>query len=256
MILKAQDLSFSFGRKRIIDSLDIALNRGDMAAVLGPNGAGKSTLLRLLCGLLEPESGQVSLDGEPLATYSERERALHISAVFPGIHRQAAFTVEELVEMGRAAHMPFWGGADKGDCKAIEDAIKAANLKHLRKRQLSQLSSGELQRVLIAMALSQESPVILLDEPTAFLDLKHQIDILGLLSGLNRDKARTILCVTHDINLAARFFKKIFLMKSGKIKYWGDVEKVLTPSNIKDVFDVDVNVGRDPEGNISLSIKS
>jgi len=253
--LEARKVRFFFGRRAVLDGLDLSLADGEMAAVLGPNGVGKSTLLRLLSGSLAPQSGEVLLDGEPLARVDARTRALKMAAVFPGIHREAAFTVRQMVGMGRAPHMPFWGRESAEDRMKIRQALEAAGLVELQDQLIGELSSGELQRSLIAMALAQDAPTILLDEPTAFLDLKHQVDLLSLLVRLNRELGKTILCVTHDLNLAARFFGRLFLMKSGKIAYQGAPFDVLTPEKVREVFGVDVEIRRDAKGGIGVDLR-
>jgi len=255
MRLEARNLKFSYGAETpIINGVDMLLEPGSMAALLGPNGSGKSTLLRLLCGLLTPSNGEILIDGRNLATINARERALCIASVFPGIYRQAAYTVRELAMMGRAAHMPFWGASSKDDEKQVDFALEATGMRPLEKRLISELSSGEMQRAQIAMALAQDAPIIMLDEPTAFLDLKHQMEILTLLRDLNREHGRSILCVSHDLNLLSKFFKLLFIMKSGKIHTQGRVCDVLTTQTMLDVFGVEVAIEKDNAGLVRIDV--
>ena len=255
MRLEARRLEFSYGApSAVIAGVDLFLEPGSMAALLGPNGSGKSTLMRLLCGLLTPSPGEVLLDGRSLAAMNVRERALCIASVFPGIYRDAAFTVRELAMMGRAAHMPFWGAASKSDEKQVDVALEATGMKPLAKRLISELSSGEMQRAQIAMALAQDAPIIMLDEPTAFLDLRHQLEILTLLRDLNREHGRSILCVSHDLNLLSRFFEQLFILKSGIIYTSGAASEVLTARTLLDVFGVEAGVESDAAGRVRIDL--
>jgi len=258
MRLESRRLRFSYGGTNpIINGIDLQLEPASMAALVGPNGSGKSTLLRLLCGLLAPAEGEVLVDGRNMAAMSTKERALCIAAVFPGIYRQAGCSVRELVLMGRAAHMPFWGAASKTDEKQVDFALEATGMQALQRRLISELSSGEMQRAQIAMALAQDAPIIMLDEPTAFLDLRHQLETLTLLRELNCEHGRSILCVSHDLNLLSRFFKMLFVLESGKIYTQGNVSEVLTSRTLLDVFGVEAGIERDSAGcvRIDMTIK-
>lgn len=173
------------------------------------------------------------------------------------IYRQAGCSVRELVLMGRAAHMPFWGAASKTDEKQVDFALEATGMQALQRRLISELSSGEMQRAQIAMALAQDAPIIMLDEPTAFLDLRHQLETLTLLRELNCEHGRSILCVSHDLNLLSRFFKMLFVLESGKIYTQGNVSEVLTSRTLLDVFGVEAGIERDSAGcvRIDMTIK-
>ena len=242
MLLEARELRFAYGGRPILDGIDLAVPEGEMSAILGPNGAGKSTLLKILAGLCPPQSGSVYLDGKRLEDYTSRTIAQRIAMVSREVNHDVPFTVREIVSMGRTPHLSFLGLMGSVDREKVAWAMARMEVTEFSDRRLTELSSGEAQRVLIAMALAQDTPILLLDEPTAFLDLKHQLQILSLLQALNREEKRTILAVTHDLNLAAMFFHRIFFLKSGKIPTGGFPDEVLTPEHLRSIFGVDTVV--------------
>ena len=248
MSLEARRLCFSYGERRVLDGLDISVARGEMVAILGPNGAGKSTLLKVLCGLYPPDAGSVLFDGRPLSAFSRRELAQKLCYVSQEINRDVSFSAREVVRMGRTPHLSFLGTMTKDDLRIVEEAMAKMEVGRLGDHLLGELSSGEFQRVLLAMALSQDTQYVFLDEPTAFLDLRYQMIILKLLRQMNQSEGKTIVAVTHDLNLAAMFFKRIVLLRSGRIPADGAPGEVLSRANIKAVFEVDAVVDRGPDG--------
>lgn len=238
MSLEARQVNFGYGEVAILTSVSLCIEAGEMVAILGPNGAGKSTLLKVLSGILPPESGEIRLNGESIRRLSPRQLARWVALVSQEVNREVPFSVEEIVRMGRSPHTSFWGTMGRDDLECVEQALAITDIGHLRRKMLNAISSGEFQRVMIALALAQDTPYLLLDEPTAFLDLKHQMQILGLLRHLNRERGKTIITVTHDLNLAAMFFGRILMMKSGTIAAGGLPAEVFTPPIIREIFEV------------------
>jgi iron complex transport system ATP-binding protein len=218
-----------------------------MTAIIGPNGSGKTTLLRLINGSLLPDSGEIYVGKKNTSQYKRKEIAQKVaivpqetSAVFP-------FYVEEIVLMGRFPHLGNYRFENKEDYKIVHEAMEKTDTLAFARRRFNELSAGERQRVLIARALAQKPEILLLDESTAFLDLKHQLRFLKLLKQLNRDDGLTIVFVTHDINLAAQHADKIILLYSGKIYAIGNPAEVISARNMKEVYEVDTLVDANPQ---------
>jgi iron complex transport system ATP-binding protein len=218
----------------------------ECVAIIGPNGSGKSTLLRLLGGLLSPEAGAVSLEGAPLAGMTPRERARRMAVVLPEAPLLFNFGVLEVVLMGRAPHLGLWGLEGKADYDVAHRALDDVGLGGLGDRPVHDLSSGERQRVMIARALAQEPRLLLLDEPTAFLDLKHGLAIHEILTDLRRRRGLTVVVVSHDLHLAARHADRLVLLHHGRIVADGPPDAVLTPERLAPVYETEVAVLRDP----------
>jgi iron complex transport system ATP-binding protein len=248
--LEARHLAFRYDEKPIIDDIDLTIRSGEMVAILGPNGAGKSTLLKLLCGLLRPSQGEVLIENTPIGQLPPRRLAQLVSLVSQDVNREVPFTVEEIVSMGRSPHTSFWGTMHVHDHKMVELALETTGTAELRRHLLNEISSGEFQRVMIAMALAKDTPYLFLDEPTAFLDLKHQVQIMELLQRLNREENKTIVTVTHDLNQAALFFSRILMVKFGKIPADGIAANVFTENNIRNIFEVNTSIETLPERGI------
>jgi iron complex transport system ATP-binding protein len=212
---------------------------GRLTALAGPNGSGKSTLLRLVSGLWTPTEGKVELDGRPLRSYARRELARRIAIVPQDTHLSFAFTVRETVAMGRHAHVSRFAREGPLDRQAIDEAMTRADISHLGERLVTELSGGERQRVLIARSLATEAETILLDEPTANLDIAHALDVLTLCRRL-ADEGRAVVVALHDLNAAATYATHTVLMKAGGIAAIGTTRELLAPEAIRDVFGVDV----------------
>ena len=237
--LRGVDLSFRYPDAALdaVSGVRIETLPGTMTALLGPNGSGKSTLLRILAGALRPRAGTVTLSGRPLAAWDRRGLA-RVMAVVPQIeHVPFPVTCEELVAMGRYPHLGPWGVRGGDDRDAIGGAIERCGLQDLRRRQYQSLSGGERQRVRIARALAQEPGILLLDEPTASLDMRYEMSIFRLLSSLRSEEKVAVLVVTHHVNLAARFADHLVLLKDGRVAFEGVPEEVVTPDRIQAVFD-------------------
>jgi iron complex transport system ATP-binding protein len=238
-ILEARGLGCAYGRRDVFSAVDLAAQPGEVLALLGPNGAGKTTLLRALAGLLRPRVGEVRLDGAPLAAITPRGIARRL-AFAPQISQASSLlTVEQMVELGRAPHRGWllpWSPADRA---VVGQTLERLSLDGMRGRTLGELSGGEQRRVVIARALAQQPAVLLLDEPTAHLDLKYQLEILGLVRELARDGLAVVLTL-HDLNQAAHCADRAALLAAGRLQAAGDPAAVLSPAVIQAAYGVPV----------------
>ena len=255
-LLQATELTFFYGATPVISRVSIALAPGDMLAVAGPNGSGKTTLLRLLSGILHPTSGEVQLDGIDLQRIAQRSRARNIAVVPQHLEQHLGFDVETVVELGRTAYSRLFFPLDDVDRDAVTRAMDATEVTELRKRYFSDLSGGEQQRVMLAMALAQETRFLLLDEPTVHLDLRHQRDLLELLVRLRAQRNLGVFAVMHDLNLSALYFDRLALMHQGALIADGDPEKILGDDGNLSIFGTELLRGKHPQrGTIQLSIR-
>ena len=246
-MLTAHNVTFSYderqGLKRpALDSVSLDVERGRIVGLLGPNGSGKTTLLRLLAGMLRPRAGSVLVDRRSAADLSRRELARLIAVVPQDTHAAFDFSVIDIVLMGRYPHLgPFkLEGAD--DLAIAHEALAATGTDGLAARRFSTLSGGEKQRVVIASALAQAADVLLLDEPTASLDLGYQFEILALLRRLNTSRGTTMVVSTHDLNLAAALCDRVVLLRNGRVLAHGPTNETLSAANVKSLYDVDADV--------------
>ena len=223
--------------------VDLHVAAGEMVCVLGPNGAGKTTLVRVASGLLAPRSGEVRLLGEKLGDRSRSEVARVLAVVEQTQEISGSFTVREVVAMGRAPHQGSWMRSSEDDERIIEDAIVRCDLRGLASRPARALSGGEQKRVAVARALAQEPKVLLLDEPGAFLDVRHQLDLYELLASEVKERGLACLVVMHDLNVAAQFADRVVLMKDGRVVAAGSVAEVMTWKTLKETFDADLYCG-------------
>lgn len=243
--LEAQALRAHHGPHEILKGIDIALPAGSFTVIVGPNACGKSTLLRSLAQLHPSSGGSVLLDGHPIARYRPRDRARLLAVLPQGAEAPEGIIVADLVARGRHPHRSLFQPWTAADQSAMEAAMEAAGVSQLAERTLESLSGGQRQKVWIAMALAQGADILLLDEPTTFLDLSHQIDVLELCSALNR-AGKTIVAVLHDLNQAARYASRLVVMRAGEILAQGLPEDLLTPGFIDEVFHVPCIVIADP----------
>ena len=239
-------VSFDYGRTAVFDGLNLEIGAGTITGVLGPNGSGKTTLVRLGSGALRPSAGRVTLFGGDLSALGTRERARRVAVVPQETHPVFDFTVEETVRMGRAPHLGLLGIERPADLEIAHAAMERCEVAELASRSFRALSGGERQRVMLARALAQESQLLLLDEPTAFLDLKHRLSIYARLSQLHREQGLTVVVVSHDINLAARYCDRLVLFQRGSIAADGAPADVLRPDPIRSVYEVEVEIRTDP----------
>ena len=234
--------------------VDLTLQRDEMVALLGPNGSGKSTLFRLIAGALRPEHGEIALAGTPVATLSPRARARQLAVVAQDTTIPPGYTLGEVVSFGRTAHAPMLASLTGADRQAIERALGLTDTTRLADRQFGTLSGGERQRGLLAMALAQEPQLLLLDEPTAHLDIHYQVDMLDLLQRLHAAGELTVLVTLHDLNLAALYFPRLVLLDAGRIVADGNAEEVLQPSVLDPVFQGRIRVVRHPTRHLPMIV--
>jgi iron complex transport system ATP-binding protein len=239
--LTVNHLDFSYSAFALND-VSVSIERGSLAGLLGPNGCGKTTLLKLLSGVLRPQRGEVTLDGRPLRSIARRELARHVAVVPQETHPAFDYSVMEMVLMGRHPHLGAFQLEGPADLTIARDAMEATGTLHLADRPYMTLSGGEKQRVVIAGALTQSPDVLLLDEPTASLDLGYQLEVAGLLGRLNRERAVTMVLATHDLNLAASLCDTLVLMREGRVLLQGPTREVLTGATVKQLYDVDADV--------------
>jgi len=246
--LEAAHATFSYHRDgaRAVDDVSIAVPRGAIVGLLGPNGSGKTTLLRLLGGTLTASAGDIRVQGEPLPALSRREIARRIAVVPQDTHTAFDFSVIEIVLMGRYPHLGAFELEGAGDLTIARDALAATGMSALETRPFNALSGGEKQRVVIAGALAQRADILLLDEPTASLDLAFQLEITSLLAELNRARGVTMVVSTHDLNLAAALCTELVLLKGGRVLAHGPTEQVLDAAAVRSLYGVDADVVRHP----------
>jgi iron complex transport system ATP-binding protein len=242
VLLDVDGITFGYEQQPLLYDVYIQVRKGEMVGLLGPNGSGKTTLLRLVSGVLRSQQGKIILDGRELRDWGRRGIAQLIAVVPQELHVPFAFTVEQLVSLGRTPFVSLFGSGSRQDTLIVQDAMHAADITPLAGRIFNELSGGERQRVMVAMALAQQPKLLLLDEPTAHLDIKYQVDMLELVQRLNRERGVTVIAAMHDLNLAARYFPRLLLFQRGVVADAGPAE-VLEPRLLKRVYGVNVQVG-------------
>jgi len=248
-VLQASGLAFEYRPRRpVLRDVDMTAAAGKLLCVLGPNGSGKTTLLRCLLGRLTPQAGTIMLDGKALSSYSPAALA-RLLAYVPQIPASAfAFSVRELVLMGRFAHTGPMGLASRQDLAVARQAMIMTDTLDFAERMLSELSGGEAQRVMIARALAQQPQVCLLDEPTSHLDIKNQLTIYRMMGRLAHDWKMAVVCVSHDVNLAARFADELLVMRDGQVLSAGPPEQVVSRDVLQRAYDVEIDLIPAPDG--------
>jgi len=237
-IIEVENLSFGYYDKTILKNLNFKVMQGTFLAVAGPNGAGKTTLLNLLCGLLKPKNGSIDIDGANVESYSVRELAQKVAIVRQEFVPVFDFTVTEVVSMARTPYLGILGFEGPADKKHISEALEMTDTAQFASRPLANLSAGERQRVFIARALAQDTAILLLDEPTTFLDLKHQVGIYDLLKRMQREYSRTIVAVTHDINLTIQYCDETLLLGGDSSYRYGSATDIFSSQQIEKTFGV------------------
>ncbi len=230
-----------------LTGLDLDVDRGELVGVLGPNGSGKSTLLKIVDGLLAPQEGVVRLNGRPVSDYSRAELAREVAMVGQESHFRFSFSALEVVLMGRFPYLGRFQFEGERDMEVARDAMEATHCLYLARRSIHELSGGEKQRVMIARALAQEPSMVLLDEPTSFLDLRFKKEVFDLIRALTHERGLGVLVATHDIDLAAAYCDRLVLLKSGRIHTTGIPEEVITASHMEAVYECTVSVDRNPK---------
>lgn len=252
--LGARDLSLGYGTTPIVEGLTVDIAAGAVTAIVGPNACGKSTLLRGLARLLSPSAGQVILDGTDIARLRTKDVARRLGLLPQSSIAPEGITVADLVTRGRFPHQTMLRQFSRADQRAVTEAMTATGVTTLAGRPVDELSGGQRQRVWVAMVLAQQTPLILLDEPTTFLDIAHQIELLDLFSDLNIEQGRTIVAVLHDLNHACRFADEIIAMKAGSVVAKGNPADVVTAALVEEVYGLQCQIIDDPETGTPLVI--
>jgi iron complex transport system ATP-binding protein len=253
-VLSAKDLTLQYEQRRVVQGLSVEIPEGKVTMIVGANACGKSTLLRGLSRLLKPRNGTVTLDGKDIHSRPARELARTLGLLPQHPSAPEGITVKDLVGRGRYPHQGFFRSWSSEDELAVQRALEATATLELADRNVDELSGGQRQRVWIAMALAQETEVLLLDEPTTYLDLAHQVEVLDLVTDLNRRHGTTVVIVLHDLNLAARYADHVIAMKSGSIIAEGPTTDIVTEQLVLDVFGLASRVVLDPVAGTPLII--
>jgi ABC-type cobalamin/Fe3+-siderophores transport system ATPase subunit len=242
-VLEARELGFAYGARTVLCDVSLQAAAGEWVGIIGPNGCGKTTLIRLLSGVMMPRTGSVRLGGRPLAAVARRDIARRVAVLPQDAWLDFPFTALEVVLMGRAPHLPALGFAGARDLRIAHGALERLEVADVADRPLDQLSGGERQRVLLARALAQEPDVLMLDEPTTHLDLRHQTGICDVVRALQRDHGLAVIAVLHDLNLAAMFCDKLVLLAGGRVICQGTPAEVLTVETLSAAYGARVHVG-------------
>lgn len=245
-VFQAEHVVAGYDQKTVIHGVSLVIPSRQISVMIGANACGKSTLLKTLARLIKPASGNITLDGKPVASIPPKPFARVVGLLPQSPIVPEGITVADLVGRGRFPHQPLLGGWTKKDYYAVAEAMDIMDITDLADRSIDELSGGQRQRVWIAMALAQQTDILFLDEPTTFLDITYQVEILDLLTDLNRKQGTTIVMVLHDINLSARYADHIFALHNGKLVAEGAPSQVITSTLIKDIFGLDCLVIEDP----------
>ena len=252
--LRGEQLTLGYGKKIIARDLNVSIPDGHFTAIIGPNGCGKSTLLRTLSRLMTPEKGHVYLDGEQIQRFASKEVARRVGLLAQNATTPGDITVQELVARGRYPHQPLFTRWRQEDEIAVSNAMQATGITHLASQSVDTLSGGQRQRAWIAMVLAQETSIMLLDEPTTWLDISHQIDLLELLSELNQQKGYTLAAVLHDLNQACRYATHLIALRDGKIVAQGAPKEIVTAELIEAVYGLRCMIIEDPVAGTPLVV--
>ena len=249
-IVKTENVGFRYESDRVLKDISFETREGEFLGIIGPNGSGKTTLLKIIDGIFAAQEGSVSINGTDIKKIKRHDVAKIIAVVPQDSPVTFSFTVQEVVLMGRAPHLGRLRFEEQSDFEIVRKAMAMTDTLPFAGRSINELSGGERQRVLIARALAQQPQVILLDESTAFLDIKHQIAFFDLMKNLNKTEKLTVITVTHDINLASFFCDRVMLLNNGIIHSIGTPDEVITAPNIKEVYETDVLVDRNPQNGL------
>jgi iron complex transport system ATP-binding protein len=253
-VISLEGASYNYGRHPALDSITLETRPRELLGVIGPNGSGKSTLLKLMAGLLSPAGGPACLDGSSIASLKRDLVARKIALVPQNAILPELFTALDIVLMGRTPHLGLFRYESKVDIGIAVNAMEITHTSHLSGKYINQLSGGERQRVIIARAIAQEAGILLLDEPTANLDVNFQVEIMNFLSTLCRSRGLTVVAALHDLNLAAQYCDRLVILREGSIHRQGTPAEVITPELIKEVFGLDVYVGPHPLNGLPVTL--
>lgn len=248
--IEVRGLKYSYNRYMVLDGVDLDVREGEILGILGPNGCGKTTLLKNLNKNLTPAGGCVMLDGTDLDTMVKRDIAKSVAVVPQTNEIRFSFSVREIVAMGRMPFQSMMGGETREDSRIVDDAIEKVGLSAMKDRHINTMSGGERQRVMIARALAQTPKILLMDEPTLHLDINTQFEALDLVHDLSRESDLTVVIVSHDLPMVARYCDKIAMIHDHKVMCCGTPEEVLTPDNMRTVFNVDAELGIDSKNGL------
>ncbi len=248
MQLQTKDIQAVLGGTEILKGVSIAAGSGDFIGIIGPNGSGKSTLLKCIYRVLQPSGGAVYLDGRLLSDYSVKESAKQIAVLAQHNYYNFEFTVQDVVLMGRSPHKRAMESDNAQDYQIVRESLELVGMSAFIERSFSTLSGGEQQRVILARALAQQTPCLVLDEPTNHMDIKYQLQLMDIVKGLNR----TIISAVHDLNIAAMYCTLIYVMKDGRVVAAGAPEEILTAELIREVYEVEAEVFRDKSGYLRI----
>lgn len=252
-MITTKNLSVSYGKTTIIQNLSLSIPAGKITALIGPNGCGKSTLLKTLSRIKKPLSGEIILDGKPLSCFEDKALARELSLLSQILTTPEGVTVRRLVEYGRSPYVSHWGRLSPKDKEIVEHSMREAGVIDLAEVKVDSLSGGQRQRAWIAMVLAQDTPIVLLDEPTTYLDLSHQVDLMTIMQKLNRN-GKTVVVVLHDLNQASRYCDNLVVLKEGQLIEHGKPQSVLTEALLADVFSLDAKVITDPVSGAPMCI--
>jgi iron complex transport system ATP-binding protein len=250
--IRLDGIGAAYRQTPVLHDVSFAVAAGEMIGILGPNGAGKSTLFAVLSGLMPARHGRIEVFGQDVRRMPPALRARTLAVVPQEVTLLVPCTVEEIVMLGRTAVLGRLAGPSGSDRHAVEHAMELADVTQLRRRPLNELSGGERQRAIVAMALAQEPRILLMDEATSHLDLNHRLDILERIRTLNRETGLTVLMISHDLQLAAEFSRRLILLDQGRLVADGNPEAVLTQANLRQVYRCEVRVFREPGGSLCL----
>ena len=251
---RAERLHSGYDNKTILQNINIEIPSNKISVIIGSNGCGKSTLLKTLAKLIKPSNGSIALDGKDISKIPPKKLARILGILPQSPIVPEGITVSDLIGRGRYPHQSLFSGWTKKDYEAVAEAMKIMNVTEYANLDIDELSGGQRQRVWIAMALAQQTDILFLDEPTTFLDITYQIEILDLLTDLNRKHGTTIVMVLHDINLSARYADHVFALKNGQLISEGSPKEVITDSLVNEIFDLDCIVMDDPISNTPLVV--
>ena len=241
--LQLSGLEFGFGDQPVLRGVDLRVEAGEFCCLLGPNGSGKTTLIQLAAGAFSPASGSVRIFGRELGDWDRRELARNVAVVPQRFELAFPYTVEEVVLLGRVPHRGPLALDRPADREIARDAMQATSVIHLASRRMSELSGGEHKRVVVAKALAQQPRLLLLDEPAAHLDIRHQVGLYSLIEKVRRQTGLSVLAAVHDLNLAAAYGERFALLKDGRMVCSGPMEQVMTYKRLREVFEIDIYVG-------------